>query len=110
MAESQDRELGERFLQKFEKFHKLNARDLRSVKSRALKDGNYLQLEEFCEYETFLGRSYFTRLVALLRTFAGLAENVDNEEWTGVFLSNRRDTEEAERASLAASVVRTQDV
>ena len=110
MVESQDREIGERFLQKFEKFHKLNARDLRSVKSRALKDGNYLQLEEFCEYETFLGKSYFTRLVALLRAFAGLAENVDNEEWLGVFLNNRRDTEEADRAALAASVVRTQDV
>ena len=44
---------------KLQKYLKNNARDLADIKIKALIDKNYAQLENFLEYEEFLGNSYF---------------------------------------------------
>ena len=44
---------------KYNKYSKLNMRDLKNVKIKALKENNFDQIENFIEYETFLNNSYF---------------------------------------------------
>ena len=44
---------------KLNKYLKNYARDLADIKVKALIDKNYAQLENFLEYEEFLGNSYF---------------------------------------------------
>jgi hypothetical protein len=48
---------------KFNKYLKNNARDLGDCKIQALRDFNYDQLENFLEYEQYLGQSYYSTLV-----------------------------------------------
>ena len=45
---------------KFSKYLKNNAKDLADMKVKALNDNNYSALENFIEYEKYLGNSYFT--------------------------------------------------
>ena len=45
---------------KFSKYLKNNARDLADMKVKALNDKNYQQLENFIDYENYLGNSYYT--------------------------------------------------
>ena len=45
------------------KYLRNNAYDLAAMKNQALEDFNYDQLENFIEYEDFLGKSYFTIFV-----------------------------------------------
>jgi len=45
---------------KYAKYLKFNSRDLGDIKFKACEEKNYGQLENFIEYEEFLGRSYFT--------------------------------------------------
>jgi hypothetical protein len=57
----------ESFAQKYNKYSKLNARDLKTCKLNALKDNNYDQIENFIEYEDFLQNSYFSTLMKFMQ-------------------------------------------
>ena len=48
---------------KFSKYLKNNAKDLADMKVKALNDNNYSALENFIEYEKYLGNSYFTQFI-----------------------------------------------
>lgn len=49
---------------KFQKYLKHNARDLADMKVLALQDRNFDQLENFLEFEDFIGHSYYTRFAS----------------------------------------------
>jgi pyruvate carboxylase len=51
------------FQTKFSKYLKNNARDLADMKVKAINDNNYQTLENFIEYEKYLGNSYFTQFI-----------------------------------------------
>ena len=48
---------------KFSKYLKNNAKDLADMKVKALNDNNFSALENFIEYEKYLGNSYFTQFI-----------------------------------------------
>ena len=51
------------YLLKYSKYLKLNAKDLKSCKIKALTDLNFDQIENFIEYEAFLSNSYYAQVV-----------------------------------------------
>ena len=56
-----------------------NAYDLAKMKEQALDDFNFDQLENFIEYENYLGNSYFTtfvnEFVERTKTFTSTLQN-----------------------------------
>ena len=51
---------------KYNKYSKLNMKDLKKVKVKALQENNFDQIENFIEYEQFLKNSYFTNVAKFI--------------------------------------------
>lgn len=67
---------------KYQKYWMLNEENLAKLKHESFKEDNYDQIENFNEYERFLGNSYFNKLVNLLNKMFDLmkmgANSIEN--------------------------------
>ena len=61
---------------KYQKYLKLNLKDLKSLKHKALKENNYSQLENFVDYESFTDKSYLKKLVDLYSLLTDLTKTI----------------------------------
>ena len=99
------------------KYLRNNAYDLSKMKEQALEDFNFDQLENFIEYEDFLGNSYFTtfvnEFVERTKSFTSTLQNQQAFESAGDFYSSGRTFEQAEtryQEICTQRTVWTQDV
>jgi len=58
--------LESKFLPKYQKYLKMNMKDLKQVKTKALKENNFEQIENFVDYERMLDDSYLSSLLKFL--------------------------------------------
>lgn len=66
---------------KYAKYLKHNADDLGANKRKAVEDANYETLNNFIDYEAYLGKSYFTRFVfGYFRRVKTLLASLGNEQ------------------------------
>jgi hypothetical protein len=78
------------FCQKYNKYCKLNFKDLKGLKIGCFKRGNYQQTKHFIEYERYLEDSYFMNLVNFFRnTVMTLLDNFHESEWIDSFFINK---------------------
>lgn len=68
---------------KYTKYQALNDRDLRQLKTNAIQEDNYDQIENFVEYERFLHRSYFPRVTSLLNRLCSIMKgSITNSDFS----------------------------
>jgi hypothetical protein len=83
-----DYEKFEAFLLKYNKYYRLNMRNLKSLKNGALTDSNYNQIENFIEYEDFCTNSYFLTLVKYSKYQKDFLDNLNSIDYTKSFYEN----------------------
>ena len=75
----------ESFNFKFQKYQKLNSKDLKNMKTKALKDNNFESIENFVEYELFLNNSYFNSVIRFLLISIEILKQKDLSESVNYF-------------------------
>jgi hypothetical protein len=87
------------FYYKLFKYIVANGRDLGGAKYQALRDYNFDQVENFMEYENFIGKSYYqtivNEVVNRLKTHTGYLQNQQPIMDTKEYLGNTRTYQQA---------------
>eukprot|EP00347_Sterkiella_histriomuscorum_P023059 403336110 len=68
------------FTLKYNKYSKMNSKNLKECKMKALTELNFDQIENFIEYEDYLNNSYFAQVMKSLSQMIELGENIKTQQ------------------------------
>jgi len=87
------------YIQKYNKYQKMNMADLKKLKENAVKGENFDQVENFIEYEQFTKNAYYPAVIKFTHSLFDLQEN--GPEWLQSFFENMLSGLKEERAKYS---------